>query len=264
MDLHLEGRRAVISGGSKGIGLEIARRLLNEGAHVSIAARNAEGLESALAELRPLGAVHGQALDVADREAVFTWVKAAADEFGGLDLVFANASATGGIPKSPEGWRMSYEVDMMGTVHMVDAAMPMLEASAVPAIVKIATITAIEHHDFPANPSYGAMKAASLNYIAQLAQFLGPKGIRANAVSPGPIYIEGGVWDWIRANMTAYYERDLAAHPLQRKAGDLKGHPMGAASDVADAAVFLASPIAGWITGENLVVDGGFTRRVGF
>lgn len=264
MDLGLQGLRAVVSGGSKGIGLEIARRLLEEGASVSIAARHEEGLKAALEELKHLGPVNGAALDVADRDKVFDWIREAGEEFGGIDIVIPNASATGGIPKSPEGWKMSFDVDMMGSVNMVDAAMPLLENSSYPAIVKIATITAIEHHAFPANPSYGAMKAASLNYIAQLAQFLGAQGIRANAVSPGPIFIEGGVWDWIKGNMTEFYERDVAAHALTRKAGPLKDHPMGSAPEVADAAVFLASPRASWITGENLVVDGGFTKRVAF
>jgi 3-oxoacyl-[acyl-carrier protein] reductase len=104
-------------------------------------------------------------------------------------------------------------------------------------------------------PSYGAIKAATVNYAAQLAQNWGGKGIRSNSVSPGPIYVEGGAWQHIKEHYFDLYERDRLAHPSGR---------LGSAEEVANVAVFVCSPAASWINGENVVVDGGFTKRVGF
>jgi NAD(P)-dependent dehydrogenase (short-subunit alcohol dehydrogenase family) len=138
---------------------------------------------------------------------------------------------------------------------MNEAALPFLEASDAAAILQIATITAFEHHDMPVCPSYGAIKAATINHAAQLAQQWGAKGIRSNSVSPGPIYIEGGAWNMIKDNYFDLYERDRLAHPSGR---------MGSAEEVANVAVFVCSPAASWVSGENVVVDGGFTKSVGF
>ena len=99
--------------------------------------------------------------------------------------------------------------------------------------MQIATITAIEHHDVPINPSYRASKAATINLIAQLAQRWGAEGIRANTVSPGPILIEKGRWDDIRGRRPEIYERDRRMHPQQR---------MGTGDEIADVVAFLASP----------------------
>ena len=121
--------------------------------------------------------------------------------------------------------------------------------------MQIATITAIEHHDVPISPSYGASKAATINLIAQLAQRWGGEGIRANTVSPGPIFIEGHRWDDIRSRHLEIYERDVAMHPSKR---------MGTGDEIADVVAFLASPRSSWVNGANLVVDGGYTKQVGF
>jgi NAD(P)-dependent dehydrogenase (short-subunit alcohol dehydrogenase family) len=103
--------------------------------------------------------------------------------------------------------------------------------------------------------SYGPMKAALINYVSQLAKELGPEGIRANAVSPGPIYIDGGSWDRIGQRKPDYYEANKARHPSGR---------FGRADEVASVVAFLASPVASWVSGQNLVVDGSFTLRIGY
>ncbi len=162
----------------------------------------------------------------------------------------------GGIP-GEEGWRRYFDIDVLGTVRAVEAALPLLEASNAAAIVQIASIAAIEvgHDVFPDGflQAYGAMKAALTNYVAELSRTLGPKGIRANTVTPGPIYFPGGVWHKREQEGNPMYAKALAHARLGR---------LGRPEDVARAVAFLASPAACHISGANLVVDGAFTRRV--
>jgi len=255
MDLGLQGAKAVISGASQGIGLAVARELLREGASVAIAARRQEGVDRAVAELSTLGTAIGQVCDVSDYQATTRWMHTAAEALGGIDIVVHNATASGQPGSGPDPWRRNFEIDVLGMVGMSEGALPFLEKSERAALVQIATITAIEHHDVPISPSYGAMKAASIRHMAQLAQTWGPKGIRANSVSPGPIFIDGGVWNMIKDNATALYERDRDYHPTRR---------MGHAEEVARVVAFLASPAASWVNGANVRVDGAFTRGVDF
>lgn len=259
MDLGLRGKRVILSGGSRGIGLAIASKFLDEGASVAFFARGQDGVDAALADLRGrddvVGEVYGSALDAGDSEVVRTWVGEAAAQLGGIDIVINNTSASASVEWSEEAWRQSFEVDMMSSVVMATTALPWLEASDAAAILQVATVTAFEHHDMSVCPSYGALKAATVNHAAQLAQNWGDKGVRSNSLSPGPIYFEGGAWESIKENYVDLYERDRLAHPFER---------MGSAEEVANVAVFVCSPAASWINGENVVVDGGFTKRVGF
>jgi 3-oxoacyl-[acyl-carrier protein] reductase len=255
MDLGLKDKRVIISGGSRGIGLAIASRFIAEGASVAFFARDQQGVDTALAELNSAGQAYGAAIDAADHAAVRAWVASAAAQLGGIDIVINNTSASASVEWNEATWRANFEVDLMGAVAMSETALPWLEKSSAAAILQIATVTAFEHHNMSACPSYGAIKAATVNLAAQLAQNWGDKGIRSNSLSPGPIYIEGGAWQWIKENHFDLYERDRLMHPSGR---------MGSAQEVADVAVFVCSPVASWINGENVVVDGGFTKRVGF
>ncbi len=255
MDLGLEGARAVISGGSQGIGLAVATALLDEGAIVQIAARTKDTLTSAVKELQVLGNASGHVCDVSDYDATVAWMKSAADQMGGIDIVIHNATASGLPDGGPDSWRSNFEVDVMGMVGMSEGALPYLEASDRAAMVQIASITGIEHHDVSISPSYGAMKAASIRHMAQRALQWGAKGIRANTVAPGPILIEGGAWDNIKDNVPALYERDRDWHPEKR---------MGTAEEVARVVTFLASPAASWVNGTTVRVDGAFCRGVDF
>ncbi|MEM9878676.1 MAG: SDR family oxidoreductase [Pseudomonadota bacterium] len=254
MDLDLEGKVALVTGGSRGIGFAIAEALLKEGAVVAFTARQQDGIDTAQGQLSPFGDVTGHQVDSSDTDAVGSWVEAQAAHYGKLDIIISNTSAGGGVDMGLEGWKQSLDTDILGTVALLEAALPHLEKSQ-GAIVQIATITATEHHDFPGNASYGAVKAALIRYMARIAKDYGAKQVRANTVSPGPIYIENGVWQWVKENMGEYYERDVAAHPQSR---------MGNAAEVADAALFLASDRARWITGQNICVDGGFTQKIHF
>ena len=251
MDLGLSGKKAVITGGSKGIGRAIASLLSAEGAHVAICARNGAEVESAVAALNAAGGkAIGAAVDVADKEALQGWIASVAEEMGGIDILVPNVSAGGG-QTDENGWRSNFEVDLLGTTRAIEAATPALAASEAGAIVMIGTTAAVE--DFAGPQTYNAIKAALIAHSKALSQSMAGAGIRVNVVSPGPIMIEGGAWDFIKANMPDFYNGAVAGHPTGR---------LGSAEEVANAVTFLASPAASWVTGVNLVVDGGFTKRI--
>ena len=251
MDLGLKGLKAVVTGGTKGIGRAIAETLAREGADLAFCARDAAGVASAESDFRALGGrAFGTALDVADAPALRAWVGEAAAALGGIDIVVANVSALA-VGADEESWRKGFEVDMMGCVRLVEAAMPSLEASAAGSIVTISSVSGREI-DFAAGP-YGAFKAALVHYTQGLAFQLAQKGIRANSVSPGNTYFEGGVWHRIEDGNPELYRTALALNPTGR---------MGTPQEMANAAVFLASPAASFVTGTNLVVDGALTRGV--
>lgn len=253
MDLGLRGRKALVTGATKGIGRSIAEHFVQEGAAVAICARQAEEVADAVARLQTMGATAtGRALDVSDGPALQGWIRDAAAELGGLDIIVSNVSALA-IGNDDASWRAEFDTDMMGTVHVVDSAMPYLEASDAASIVIISSVSGREV-DFAAGP-YGVMKAALIHYAQGLAFQLAAKGIRANTVSPGNTYFEGGVWHRIERDNPALYAAALKLNPTGR---------MGRPEEMARAAVFLASPAASFISGTNLVVDGALTRGVQF
>ena len=253
MDLGLRGLRAIVSGSTKGIGRAVADTLASEGADVAICARDATEVDETVAALRARGILaFGCALDVSDGPALRAWVAGAARELGGLDVLVANVSALA-IGNSDETWTKSFETDVMHSVRMVDAAMPFLLESAAASITTIASVSGREI-DFAAG-SYGAMKAALIHYTQGIAFELAGKGIRANSVSPGNTYFEGGVWQNIERGNPEFFATALALNPTGR---------MAKAEEVARAVAFLASPAASFITGTNLVVDGALTKGVQF
>ncbi len=253
MDLRLKGRRALVTGGTRGIGRAIAETLADEGASVAFCARTEADVTRAAEEMAGRGAlVTGRCVDVADAEGVRQWVGEVAAELDGLDIVVANVSALA-IPDEEANWRASFDVDLMGTVHLVNAALPHLERSDAASIVTIASVSGREV-DFAAGP-YGTMKAAIIHYTQGLAYQLAAKGIRANSLSPGNTYFPGGVWENIEQNNPELFSAALGLNPTGR---------MARPEEIARAAVFLASPAASFITGANLLVDGALTRGVQF
>lgn len=251
MDLSLAGKKAVVTGGTRGIGRAIAERLASEGVDVAICARNAQEVSDTVEALSALGVKSsGGTVDVSDCEAYQSWITAAAGELGGIDIFVPNVSAGGGLA-GEDGWRANFEIDLLGTTRGIEAAMPFLQQSEAGAIVIIATTAAVE--TFLGPMPYNAIKAALITHGKQLSQALAGDGIRVNCVSPGPVYFEGGAWEYIQNNMPDLYNSTLADIPSGR---------MGTPQDIANAVTFLASPAASLITGVNLVADGGFTKRV--
>ena len=214
MDLGLRGLRALVSGGTRGIGRAIAEAFAQEGADVAICARNAGGLDEALQAFRANNVrASGHALDVSDKAALEAWVAAVAKEWDGIDIVIANVSALA-IGSDEENWRQSYETDLMGAVRLVNAAMPHLEKSKAAAIVTISSVSGREI-DFAAGP-YGTFKAALVHYTQGIAYQLASKGIRANTVSPGNTFFAGGVWDQIKSGNPELYKTALSLNPTGR------------------------------------------------
>lgn len=251
MDLELKGKKAVVTGGSRGIGRAIAERLAAEGCDVAICARDGQQVDAAVTALAAHGVqAIGGSVDVADGAALRSWIAQSAERLGGLDIVVPNVSALATTPDE-EAWHRGFEIDVMGTVRAVEAALPFLERSGAGAIVAIATTAAVEF--FGGIRPYNSVKAAVINYVANQAVALAPKGIRANTVSPGTIYFEGGVWHQREIEAPEVFKTALARNPTGR---------MGKPEEVANAVAFLASPAASFITGTNLVVDGAITQRV--
>jgi NAD(P)-dependent dehydrogenase (short-subunit alcohol dehydrogenase family) len=250
MDLGLKGLRALVTGGTRGIGRAVVEALAAEGASVAFCARTAGDFPAAQAGQD--GTVLGYVADVGDQAALREWVTTAAEALGGVDIVVANVSALA-IPDSAENWQRSFAVDMMGTVGVVQAALPYLERSPSASIVTIASVSGREI-DFAAGP-YGTFKAAIIHYTQGLAFQLAGKGIRANSLSPGNTYFPGGVWESIEQGNPSLFAAALELNPTGR---------MARPEEIARGVAFLASPAASFITGTNLVVDGALTRGVQF
>jgi 3-oxoacyl-[acyl-carrier protein] reductase len=251
MDLGLNGKHALITGGSKGIGRAVARTFADEGAHVAICARNAGEVATAVADLKGRGVkASGSALDVADAPSLKAWVEASAAELGGIDVLVCNVSALA-VGDSLETWQKTFQTDMMHTVNAVAAALPFLEKSDCASIVLISSVSGFEV-DFAAG-SYGAIKAALIHYAKGLSRQLVAKGIRVNCVSPGNTYFDGGIWQNIEKNVPDLYASTLKVNPTGK---------FGTPQEVANGVVFLSSPVASRISGTNLVIDGALTVAV--
>jgi 3-oxoacyl-[acyl-carrier protein] reductase len=255
MDLGLKGRRALVTGGSRGIGRAIVEALAAEGAHVALCARGEGGVAEAVAAAKALGGdAYGEAFDVRDAAALAAFVQRAGERWGGLDIVISNVS-TRPDAKGEERWRQAFDADLMQHVRLAELTLPKLEAGTQPALLFIASIAAVMTQLLPEEVAYGAFKAGLVNYAGALAERYGARGVRVNAVSPGPIYFDGGAWDHYRQHKPKLYEMVGKMSALGR---------FGTPGDVARAVTFLASPAASYITGANLRIDGGTLKSTNF
>ena len=253
MDLKLEGRTVLVTGGTKGIGRAIVEGFVAEGANVGFCARTESDVEATAQALSgPSVDVVGTALDMGDAAGIDAWVASSAEHFGGIDGIVSNVSALA-IPDIEENWETSLQVDLMGTVRLVKAAMPHLEDSDTPSILAISSVSGREA-DFASGP-YGTAKAAIIAYIQGLALQLAEKGIRANTVSPGNTYFPGGVWESIESDNPELFEYAMGLNPTGR---------MAKPAEIAAGVVFLTSPVSSFTTGTNLVIDGALTRGIQF
>jgi 3-oxoacyl-[acyl-carrier protein] reductase len=253
MDLGLRGKKAIVTGGTKGIGRAIVEAFVAEGVDVGFCARTQDEVAAAARALQERGAtVVGEAVNVRDGEAYKGWLDRTTQALGGCDIFVPSVSAGGGFD-SEKNWVRNFEVDVLHTVRGCERLTPHLERSGQGAIVIVSSTNALE--TFAAPMAYNAMKAALITYGKQLAQFLGRRNVRVNTVSPGPIYFEGGAWEMIKSTQAKLYEWAMKQIPCGR---------MGTPDEVARVVAFLASPAASLITGANVVADNGFTKRVQF
>lgn len=253
MELGLRGKKAIVTGATRGIGLAIAKLLAAEGCDVAICARHREAVDATVAQLASAGVkAVGGAVDVADLDAQRRWIGEAGEALGGLDIFVANVSALAqGMDEA--AWQRGFQIDVMATVFGIEAALPVLERSDAGSIVAVGSTAMAEVYG--PTRSYAAVKAALVPYIKGLARNLAAKNVRANLVSPGNVYFKGGVWNIVEERNPEMFAGMLARNPTGR---------MGTPEEVANAVVFLASPRASFITGTNLIVDGALTQRVQF
>jgi len=252
MDLKLEGRTVLVTGGTRGIGRAIVEGFVAEGANVGFCARTVSDVEATAQAISGAGDVVGTTVDMGDAAAIAAWVADSAERFGGIDVIVSNVSALA-IADTDENWEASLRVDLMGTVRLVKASMPHLENSDVPSIVAISSVSGREA-DFASGP-YGTAKSAIIAYIQGLAFQLAEKGIRANTVSPGNTYFPGGVWEGIESDTPEFFDFAMGLNPTGR---------MAKPAEIAAGVVFLASPVSSFTTGTNLVIDGALTRGIQF
>ena len=251
MDLGLRGKKAIVTGATKGIGRAIVELLASEGADIGFCARTQEEIDDTAKALTAKGVqAVGAAVNVRDGDAYKAWLEKTAATLGGCDIFIPNVSAGGGMD-SEKNWWKNFEIDVLHTVRGCEALMEHLKKSGQGSVVIISSTNALE--TFAAPMAYNAMKAALITYSKQLSQFVGRQNVRVNSVSPGPIYFEGGSWEMIKGTNQKFYESTLRAIPSGR---------MGTPEEVARVVVFLASPASSLMTGANVVADNGFTKGV--
>ena len=250
MQFAFKGKKVVVTGGSRGIGRSIALAFAEDGANLAICARGADGLRSAEAELRRHGGtVFGAACDVGDGPAVTRYVTEAASALGGIDILINNASGIG-MKDDEGGWLAGINVDLLATVRAIRAAVPFMEKAGSGAIVNISSISGFMA--VPRALPYAAVKAAVVNYTMGQALALAAKRIRVNAIAPGAIEFPGGVWDQRKRSDPKLYQDTLKNIPWGR---------YGTPEEIAKVALFLASDMASWVTGQTIVADGGQLLR---
>ena len=245
MKIDFTGKKAIVCGGSRGIGKAIALGIAEAGGDVSICARDVATLEKTKAEIARHGhKVHVASVDLAKGDAVRAYVKEAVAALGGLDVLVNNASAFGNTDDD-HGWTSSLQIDMLAIVHATQEALPALQKSK-GSVINISSISA--HHPAARQPPYGAIKAAVIHYTTSQALMYAKDKVRVNCIAPGSVDFPGGVWDRRKTDNPTLYNTTLASIPFGR---------MGHAEEIANVALFLASPLASWVTGQTIAVAGG-------
>ncbi len=250
MELGLKGHNVIVTGGSRGIGLGIARGFAAEGANISICARGQESLDAAGADLKKHGTnIHTAICDVSDADALSAYVSEAASSLGGLNILVNNPSGFG-QGDTEDAWQKGMNVDVMALVRASWAATPLIEKAGGGSIIHIASISGMASST--RNAAYGAVKAAVIQYTTSQASLLAEKRIRVNCISPGSIEFPGGLWDVAKQNAPQLYGAIKDSIPFGR---------LGRPDEIANTAVFLGSDAASWITGQTIAVDGGQLLR---
>jgi 3-oxoacyl-[acyl-carrier protein] reductase len=243
-DFH--GYRVVIAGGSRGIGRSMALAFAEAGASVSICARGADRLEETRMAIAGFGGVvHAQTCNLAEPNERDGYIHGAAEALGGIDVLI-NTGTGFGFADDEESWAAGINVDLLAAVRASRTALPFLGKSPRASILHTTSIAALRPRG--AGAPYAAVKAALTQYTGSQALALAKDGIRVNAIAPGSIEFAGGLWEQRGKESPDAYRATLAKIPSGR---------FGRPDEVANAALFLASPLASWITGHTLVVDVG-------
>jgi 3-oxoacyl-[acyl-carrier protein] reductase len=252
MKLELEGRVALVTGASRGIGLAIARMLAAEGAHVALAARGHDGLKQACSDIGGDASFH--LADVTDPAAALAMTREVEQKQGGIDILICNVGSGTSVPPGQETsaeWRRVMDLNLFATTNTIEAARPVMQRGhGDRAIVCVSSICGLAALGAPV--TYSAAKAALNATVRGLARPLAQDGIRINAVAPGNILFDDGTWARKLAENKAGVDDMLAREvPLRR---------LGTPEEIADVVGFLASPRAAFITGTVIVADGGQLR----
>ncbi len=254
MDLKLKNKVALVTGGSRGIGRAIALELAAEQCHVGICARNREGLDAALGEIRDRGAeAFGTAADVSQPGEAERFVDAAAEALGGIDVLVSNVGGASGrvfVESTDEDWMKTFDLNLFHAVRATRAALPHFAGRGGGSVIIISSISGWKPAAMGA--SYGCAKAAEMFLAGALAWELGSRNVRVNTVCPGSTIFPGGGWANRRESdpegFGAFEEREFPSGRL------------GSPEEIADAVVFLASERASWINGASIPVDGAQGR----
>ena len=252
MDLLLSNKSVLVTGSSKGIGYHIAKAFLTEGARVMITGRDRESLNIAEKSLEKIGEVISFCGDMTNSAEIDRAIVMAEKKFGGIDVVIANVGdgSVGGVEISQEEWHSALQTNFVGAMILVAKTTPLLIKQK-GNIIFIASIAGVE--SMGASLPYGASKAALLSAMKGLAREIGPKGVRVNAIAPGNIFFPGGRWEQKLSERKEYFENYIKTEvPLGR---------FGSPEEIANTALFLASPLSSFTTGACFVVDGGQTKR---
>lgn len=245
MDLELKNKNAVITGASQGIGKSIALKLAKEGVNVAICARRESLLRDAEEKLNFMGVkVIAQVCDVADDEQLNNFLQFAKDELGSIDILINNVSALS-LGDELTDWDASLQIDVLSSVKATKKIIPWMVESGGGNILFISSISGLEAGSPPA---YAAGKAALISYSKTMAAQLAKRNIRVNTIAPGSIEFAGGLWEQAKVHDPDFYETIRTSIPFGR---------LGTPDEVANVATFLVSPIASWVTGACLSVDGG-------